>query len=1011
MKTPNPMPHLVCWATDARSEVMNTMALDVRPEVFAATHYPSLVLEGTGAKDPTARVDERAYVDAFLKQAEPHVLDVAVGDSGTGKSHFIRWVHHAVMHSPRRAGLCVKLIPRSSANLADIVLELVKEFRGEAIDQLRKELEQSQSRTTLAGAADRVLDEHAFVLDPATREGVEVRVPADVDTDLYRDVLGVLPAFLRDDAIRRWFQSRPGSVVMALAKHVTSRRDNREDLDDLADRLAWKAADLEVPPQVQARAGAAAKELSSVLLNDDAARNTAARILRDAFGEVSNGLLGLKRGDLQRAIVEIRRQLKSEGKELVLLIEDMSVTHGLDRDLLEALIVRTRDAGGGEICKLRALIGVTNTDYNSMADNIRGRIRRTLSFSVRFGNLDTDQSQGAEIGRDELVDFASRYLNAVRYGLADLQKWLASRENNEDLPSFCVQSGCPNRSECHAAFGNYSDRGLYPFTQQTLIRLYQQSLARLARREGGVAFNPRLMVSAVLDDLLRRAEDEIPDARFPSRSIAEWHRLADVGAAIRDAVQQSYRADPATADRLLTGLELYSERPAEGAVKQGILAAFALPILGPVKAKRPEPISKHETPPPPPDSDEFDRWAGGENLSQDLLNKWRTYVYAAVAGHIDWDEPGLAAVGERFKSRYINFEGQLTTRAVGGTVVLDIRRSPQTALALRGLKTGFQTEDRLQGLRMLELAARLVRAWAHEVKRQLRTAFDTSQTGSLAHATEYLALGAVIRGRLQANTPDADALAMTLSSWPVNGDEIGSPPWQQLHRAYRDHGAAVRDWIVAQVSCRKGARVGDFIDPTALLPSIRSVRKAAEISPASVEATASGALPGAAAKLSEALASLLPQTLDAERGQATAWKHAVDQLLAGASLTDVAKRLRRSVEAAAAIDVLGTDTAAAFVAQCNRFAQKGTVFDQCYQATSLIRADTPPGELLRCLAKLDRAFMADLLPFLHEAQSHCERALNRIRNEAASIPALDDLQHKISEQLATLQSLLRQLHE
>src|SRR4051812_41485266 len=105
MKAPNSFPNVVCWATDARSEVMNTMALDVRPEVFAATHYPSLILEGTPASGPTSRLDESEYVDGFLNESQPHVLDVAVRDSGTGKSHFIRWVHHRVLHDSKVNGV------------------------------------------------------------------------------------------------------------------------------------------------------------------------------------------------------------------------------------------------------------------------------------------------------------------------------------------------------------------------------------------------------------------------------------------------------------------------------------------------------------------------------------------------------------------------------------------------------------------------------------------------------------------------------------------------------------------------------------------------------------------------------------------------------------------------------------------------------------------------------------------------------------------------------------------
>src|ERR1700730_11128976 len=47
-------------------------------------------------------------------------------------------------------------------------------------------------------------------------------------------------------------------------------------------------------------------------------------------------LVGLKQGNLREAMRSIRRQLRAREQQLLLLIEDLSVSQGVDRELVEA---------------------------------------------------------------------------------------------------------------------------------------------------------------------------------------------------------------------------------------------------------------------------------------------------------------------------------------------------------------------------------------------------------------------------------------------------------------------------------------------------------------------------------------------------------------------------------------------------------------------------------------------------------------------------------------------------
>src|SRR5688572_956560 len=90
------LPNYMCWHPATRSEVMNTIALDVRASVFKATHYPSFLQQAGAASGAYVPIVEEELLEDFLRDDHLHVFDVAVGDSGTGKSHLIRWMSYEI---------------------------------------------------------------------------------------------------------------------------------------------------------------------------------------------------------------------------------------------------------------------------------------------------------------------------------------------------------------------------------------------------------------------------------------------------------------------------------------------------------------------------------------------------------------------------------------------------------------------------------------------------------------------------------------------------------------------------------------------------------------------------------------------------------------------------------------------------------------------------------------------------------------------------------------------------
>ena len=94
----------------------------------------------------------------------------------------------------------------------------------------------------------------------------------------------------------------------------------------------------------------------------------------------------------------VREEIAARRQELCLLIEDLVLLHGIDKQLAQALTI----PASARLCKLRAAIAVTS-GYLASMDTFTDR---GVQFTLDIG-LDA-------IGGPGLRDFVGRYLNAGR---------------------------------------------------------------------------------------------------------------------------------------------------------------------------------------------------------------------------------------------------------------------------------------------------------------------------------------------------------------------------------------------------------------------------------------------------------------------------------------------------------------------------------------------------------------------------------------------------------------------
>jgi hypothetical protein len=650
------------------------------------------------------------------------------------------------------------------------------------------------------------------------------------------------------------------------------------------ERLQWEPADLVVPPQAFNRAGDEAAELASSLINDDRLRKNTARILQRAQGTAIAALLRFRRGDLKRALSEIRAQLADQNRELIILLEDLSVAEGLDGELIEALQVRTRDTGE-RLCTLRSIVGLTQDDYQRLQDNIKGRLTRTLLFNAPIGQGTTATEN------DELTAFSARYLNAVRLEANEISEWASGPSTYEVAPPSACET-CPNRSDCHSAFGEVDGYGLYPLTAVAIGRLY-----RLVARQDGLphAFNPRSLLK-LLADFLDEAERSIERRSFPPNQMIETFRLRQTTAELQLTLSRELGKE---GERTLRAIEVYAEQPtaARPALPSSIAAVFGLQPpswrsdvrkRSPAQPARPQRARK-EPRHAAPKLDVYDQWLSEGKPSDRSVNIWRKAIQDAVQAAIDWDVEGLAHLHSVFGVPSIRVEGQ-KTRVLDPILVVE--RTPESALTLRALLTPDVRQENNAEL-LLRTARLQIDAWANEVRRKITA--NTSRH-AVRIGFQLLAIGSFIRGAGSRSGKEGSLLNDCFgATWDTPSEGRGTA-WRALVSAYSKHGQNVQQEVRHAVSCTKGGKAGYFLDPSDVLETLRDVR-GGELPRFELGDQTWGVFRNVGS-LAQEVARHLQKAIEEERQAAAEWRETVGRYLGGDSPADVMMWVADALEAA-----------------------------------------------------------------------------------------------------------------
>lgn len=819
------MRNFLCWDPGAVRQVINPFAEHISDSLFRAVHSDWDLKVSPQVGKSFQEIGEASWADMtppafladFLREDRPHALAAILGETGSGKSHLVHWMRLNIKPSRERVVLVVRKSGTSLRNIVKMIIaELPAEQQASFLETLQSAGDGTQSR---ADQKQQLLNDLAQVI----REEV---LPTNAD-EIEEGLASSLPDLFQDPHMRKAHFLGDNTVISEIVDHIFAPSNAKDRPDQ---RRIFVEGDLPLGGMDFAQASRLAKDAIDLIELDPTIHlPLAIRIINRNLDRAVARTLSFSGDRVEELMTRLRIYLKSQGQELVLLVEEFARLQGIDRALLQAITSQ----GDERQCKMRTAIAVTTGFFQSVAETAYMRTTHIVDMDRSAG-----RAEGRSVTKASLSQFTARYLNAVRLGRDGITQWNDAAAPGESPRSKCNE--CIHQTECHAIFGEVDGYGLYPFTPQALWNAASRADASMPGR-----LNPRVLQNDLLVEVLDNFAPEIATGTFPPFRLLE--KLGGITVLPAVAQAELRNRNPQNYQRWAAFLELYDGTGTIANLDERLRAAFEVPEIPGAEAAQPSETTAdtptHQPPLRNAASKEdllIEQWISGQGLDQSVANNLRLLVFSAVANAIDWDMVGLAKAsfvgrtGKAFQTASISFDRQTTQVRTDLQVKLvipgDLVQPETAAAALQGMLRSSKDQFRWEfpnGEKMLGAFLDCVEIWAKSVEAQLRDICQpTPQWNQATAAVELLCVGAAIGGKIKPEATIADMIDAAFNAQWASECASTAPEMKALYDKLTRQREKLVGIAQSQMSSMKGGRAGAMLNPSRILGPIREFRQA-----------------------------------------------------------------------------------------------------------------------------------------------------------------------------------------
>lgn len=612
--------------------------------VLLAAHRPSPLSYKLISSGEKFEANEEELFQYLLTGDVPsgvHVVPIT-GSSGVGKSHMVR-ILNARLQSVNEDGRYVVIRIPKSASLRKVVELILEKLPEEEYAQVRAEFSKALTEDLdVETAVIRFQRELDIALGQLAKD-LETRVRANPRDSALKEQWGhaaALSKFMGDPVLVDHFRGKvfPRFVERAIAgQHQVEKEELVKD---------FVPDDLLIPDSIDISKSAFqtnAYYTRNLLGREGEGLRAAARLLNEnmVVDQAIRQLFSLHQSlggmTLQEVILEIRRRLLAQGRELVVFVEDFKALTGIQDILLKVLIQEGIRDGAQVLATMRSVIAVTD-GYLDTEDTIATRAKREWKVESELS--------GPEEVLTRTRALVAAYLNAARWGFKELVHHFEKSGGSGNRSGWIGAYADPDDSgdsTILSAFGYEEGIPLFPYTQSAIDQLAKAALTR----NNALVFTPRFIIDNVLRSLLLSGRPAFEKGQFPppginapvtTAEVAQWLASLPVSAELRERyrrVVSIWGNAPRTAAEVgYIPKEVFDafglERPAIEFQKAPRAEAKADPVQAP-----PQSVLQ-----PKPDDDSLkgtlEKWAQGERMPQIVANHIRKSVAAALNDRIDW---------------------------------------------------------------------------------------------------------------------------------------------------------------------------------------------------------------------------------------------------------------------------------------------------------------------------------------------------------------------------------------